>query len=446
MKRPLDWTRATEDDFEVIKKLGLGSYSTVWEVKHKVTNKRFAIKHENYIFNDPETCRNILREIGLLRHLQHEGIVNLFDVRTTSFPNYDELLIILDIHATDLKKLIKSTKTIPEAKIKRIMYELLKIVKYLHSAGVLHRDIKPGNILLNEEGRPVLCDFGLARGSINAERFYLARQESIDEANNKNKEENQKDEGEEKETVEEIGTVEETKESGEGENSPTSYCRKERIKYAKDLTGYVATRWYRAPEIILCQADYGPGIDIWGLGCVFAELLSMAKPDVEPKDRTPFFPGSSSYPYSPARSERLKCGISMLETDQLNIVLKMLGAPTKKDCEFIKDERRTKLLMEMHTEKSGLDKRIPSAGKDAIDLLKKMLQFSPILRATVDECLAHPYFTDIRDRKNEAVAPTRIEFDFEAQSYLSKEQLKELIDEELEHFKRLRESNKIMWS
>lgn len=441
MKRLLDWTRATEDDFEVIKKLGLGSYSTVWEVKHKVTNKRFAIKHEDYIFNDPETCRNILREIGLLRHLQHEGIVNLLDVRTTSFPNYDELLIILDLHATDLKKVIKSTKTIPEIKIKRIMYELLKIVKYLHSAGVLHRDIKPGNILLDEEGRPVLCDFGLARGSINAERFYLQRQESIDEIN-MNKEKNP---GDEKEIVEESDTVEETKEAGEGENSPTSYCRKGCRKYTKDLTGYVATRWYRAPEIILCQADYGPGIDIWGLGCVFAELLSMAKADVEPKDRKPFFPGSSSYPYSPARSERLKCGISMLETDQLNIVLKMLGAPTKEDCEFIKDERRIKLLMEMHTEKSELDKRIPSAGKDAIDLLKKMLQFSPLLRATVDECLAHSYFADVRDKTSEAVAPAKIEFDFEAQTYLSKEQLKELIDEELEYFRRLRESNKIIW-
>jgi len=423
----LNWSEEIKDEFELVKKLGLGSYSTVWEVKHKATGRRFAIKHEESIFNHIEACRNILREIRLLHYLQHEGIVNLFDVRTTSYPEYDDLLIILDLHATDLKKFIRTTKTISEQNIKAIMYGLLKIVKYLHSAGVLHRDIKPANILLSKEGKPVLCDFGLARGSIKEEHFYLPRKENTDE-----------------ELGEEHKSEEIKKINGE-EYSSKSCDPQECRKSTKDLTGYVATRWYRAPEIILCRANYGSGIDVWGLGCVFAELLSTANSDVKPEDRKSFFPGNSSYPYSPAKSEKLKCGISMIQTDQLNVILKTLGAPSKKDCEFIKDEKKAKVLMEMHTQKPELDKRIPSAGKDAIDLLKNMLEFSPIMRATVDECLAHPYFLDIRDKASEVTAPAKAEFDFETQSYLSKEKLKELIDEELNWFKGLRDRGKIMW-
>jgi serine/threonine protein kinase len=401
---------SVEDDFEIIERLGIGSYSTVWKIRYKETDAFFALKHENNIFNDLETCRNILREIRLLHHLQNEGIVKIRDVRTTT-SNYNELLIILDLHAIDLKKFINTAKTISEEEIKYIMYELLKTIKYLHSAGVLHRDIKPGNILLSEKGKPVLCDFGLARGSIHEKYFQVPRRESIEEARTAAQEDHKKDE---------------TK-------------RKSTRKLKKDLTGYVATRWYRAPEIILCPTNYGPGIDIWALGCVFAELLEIN--NTEPTQRKPFFPGNSSFPYSPAYKEKLKCGISMHETDQLNVILKTLGCLSREDCEFLEDERRIKLLMEMHREESKLDKRFALAGKDAIDLLKKMLQFNPIMRATVDECLEHNFFADIRDKEDEIVAGSKIDFDFEAKSYLSKERFKELIDEELDHFKELRENH-----
>jgi len=421
MKRHLDWINSIKDDFEVIEKLGIGSYSTVWKVKHKETNICFALKHESYIFNNLEICRNILREICLLHNLQNEGVVKIRDVRTTA-SDYNELLIFLDLHASDLKKFISTTKTISEERIKHIMYELLKTIKYLHSTGVLHRDIKPGNILLSEKGKPVLCDFGLARGSIREEHFQVPRREHTEEICS--------------------GTREDYKE----EETQCKSCR----KLTKDLTGYVATRWYRAPEIILCQANYGPGVDIWALGCVLAELLKMN--DIEPTQRKPFFPGSSSFPYSPARKEKLKCGMSMHETDQLNVILKTLGGLSREDCEFLEDERRTKQLMEMHCEEPKLNERFISAGTNAIDLLKKMLQFNPEMRATVDECLEHAFFADIRDKESEVIAEAKIVFDFEAKLmllivfftiaiYLTKEKLKELIDKELDYFKELREKH-----
>jgi serine/threonine protein kinase len=135
----------------------------------------------------------------------------------------------------------------------------------------------------------------------------------------------------------------------------------------------------------------------------------------------------------------------MHETDQLQVILNTLGAPTERDCEFLKDEKRTKLLMEMHKGKSKLRKLITSAEKNAINLLKKMLEFNPMMRATVDECLEHEYFAGIRGKASEVAAPAKLDFDFEAKIYLNKEKLKELIDEELNYFKGLRDKGKIIW-
>ena len=78
--------------------------------------------------------------------------------------------------------------------------------------------------------------------------------------------------------------------------------REERKNMKRELTGHVVTRWYRAPEIILLEKDYGPAIDIWAVGCIFAELLGMMKENAPTfMDRTPLFPGKSCFPLSPAK-------------------------------------------------------------------------------------------------------------------------------------------------
>jgi len=436
MRKPINWGCAIEKEFEIYGKLGSGSYASVWEARHRATGTRVAIKREEAIFTDLIDCKRILREIKLLRNLNHEGIVRLIDVRAAPYPEYDTLLLILDFHESDLKKLIRSTDSINELEVKTIIYELLKGVKYLHSAKVLHRDIKPGNVLLSANKKPKICDFGLARGgldtteSVSYERIKKVRpseQTHWDLASSGTFEMEETKNEEDKTSVEPMKI-----------SSPP--------KPKKELTSYVVTRWYRAPEIILTKSDYGTGIDIWAIGCIFAELLSMLNYSLDPTERKPLFPGSSCYPYSPGKVEKLKGGLSVLENDQLNIIIEVLGTPTQDDCSFIKDPYKVQLLLEKHGTKMDLSKKYPQAGLLAIDLLKGMLQFNPHKRAKVDECLRHPYFMEIRKETSEVTAPAPIDFDFEKEKSLSKTRLRELIDVELDYFKNLRTKGLIKWS
>ena len=150
----------------------------------------------------------------------------------------------------------------------------------MHSANLLHRDLKPSNLLLNSECHMKVADFGLAR--------------SLDTKN--------------------------------PDEQPL-------------LTDYVATRWYRAPEIILLEKDYGPGIDMWAVGCIFAELLGMMKENSPTfLDRKPLFPGKSCFPLSPAKvATESKAGLPFSNTDQLAVIFEIIGSPSKEDCSFVTD-------------------------------------------------------------------------------------------------------------
>lgn len=123
-----------------------------------------------------------------------------------------DIYLVFEKMDTDLFKIIKSQQFLSPDHYKFIMYQVLRAIYYLHSANIIHRDIKPSNVLINEDCSIKLCDFGLSRG-INDE------------------------------------------------------C-------SMELTEYVVTRFYRAPEIMLCFHEYSKAIDIWSVGCTFGELLS----------------------------------------------------------------------------------------------------------------------------------------------------------------------------
>ena len=385
----------------------------------------------NDLFEDVIDCKRILREIMLLRSLKHKNIVRLIDVRAPTFPEYDTLFVILELEATDIKKHIKSAESIDPGQVQKIVYELLKSVKYLHTSGVLHRDIKPGNVLLTSEGSPKICDFGLARGGLNTtqvpvkcekkKKQRLVTEPSWEMVNSGELLEDKKD---------------------EEDKSPSKPIFP---PIAEKLTSYVVTRWYRAPEIILCKSDYGPAIDVWSIGCIFAELLSMLNITIEAYERKPLFPGASCFPFSPSKHEKVQDGMSTLENDQLNIILEVLGTPSKEDCEFIKDPKKKEIILQKRSKMVDLNSIFPQADEDAISLLRKMLMFNPHKRASVDECLSHPYFSQIRNKASE-ISGSKIEFEFEKESKLSKARLKKLIDVELVYFRDLRGRGKIQWS
>ena len=167
----------------------------------------------------------------------------------------------------------------------------------------------------------------------------------------------------------------------------------------RELTGHVVTRWYRAPEIILLEKDYGPAIDIWAVGCIFAELLGMMKENAPTfMDRQPLFPGKSCFPLSPAKdpTEQRK-GFPFSSTDQLAVIFALIGSPTDDDKSFVTDHKALEYLESFPwTARVDLAQKYPGAPPEAVDFLNKILVFNPYFRMSLDAALQHPLFDNVR--------------------------------------------------
>ncbi|XP_075067598.1 mitogen-activated protein kinase 15 isoform X2 [Mixophyes fleayi] len=187
-----------------------------------------------------------------------------------------------------------------------ILYQLLKATKFLHSGNVIHRDQKPSNILLDADCLVKLCDFGLARS------LYQIQEDSGNPA----------------------------------------------------LTEYVATRWYRAPEILLASHRYTKGVDMWSVGCILGEML-LGKP---------LFPGTSTI-------------------NQIERIMNVIPAPSQEDILAIKSEYGASVIGRINPRQrtSLMDLLPPSCPPEAVDLLNRLLIFNPYKRLTADEALQHPY-------------------------------------------------------
>jgi mitogen-activated protein kinase 1/3 len=200
----------------------------------------------------------------------------------------------LEYAESDLKKILKSSINLEFLHIQTIIYNLLCAIKYLHESKVIHRDLKPANVLINEDCSVKLCDYGLARSvtGVESAEMILKKAEKDDTPMDVS------------DTQSNASDVKMTTEENKNDMKSRLLATKDQRKNMKrELTGHVVTRWYRAPEIILLEKDYGPAIDIWAVGCIFAELLGMMKEHAPTfLDRTPLFPGKSCFPLSPAKS------------------------------------------------------------------------------------------------------------------------------------------------
>jgi len=199
--------------------IGKGSYGVVCSATDNFTGETVAIKKINNVFDHVSDATRILREIKLLRLLRHPDIVEIKHIMLPpSAREFKDIYVVFELLETDLHQVIKANDDLSPEHHQFFLYQLLRGLKYIHTAEVFHRDLKPKNILANSDCKLKICDFGLARPSFN--------------------------------------------------DMPTTVF----------WTDYVATRWYRAPE--LCGsffAKYTPAIDIWSIGCIFAEVL-LGKP------------------------------------------------------------------------------------------------------------------------------------------------------------------------
>ena len=151
-------------NYIVEKIVGIGSYGSVCRAISKLTGNKVAIKRMANIFEDEVDCKRILREITLLRKLDHPQIVKIIEILEPRDPLFfKSLYVVMEYMESDLKKVVRSPIHLDLVHIQTILFRLMSAVKYLHEEDVVHRDLKPANVLIREDCSIKLCDFGLAR-------------------------------------------------------------------------------------------------------------------------------------------------------------------------------------------------------------------------------------------------------------------------------------------
>jgi len=435
------------DRYEPIKVLGSGSYGKVVEAIDKTTKKKVAIKKINELFVDLIDTKRILREITLLRFMKNQFIVELLDIiYDKNNKNFDCIYLIFECLPSDLKKLIKSNNYLTIDDVKKYIYHILCGLKYIHSCAVLHRDLKPGNILLDHNYQIKICDFGLAR-CVNRDNDdeiieNIPEEKKIDQLKlDKHNEFLNKYASPSTNRKEKDSSKEETPTNKDG--GSTSKTSKNRIppklKFLKNqkkeqiLSVHVVSRWYRAPELILIETNYTGSIDVWSVGCIFAELMMMIKENAHTfMDRAPLFPGKSCFPLSPPGKNKVKVnefGFPNEKADQLNVIFDVIGSPNEESMRFVTDPNAIlylKSLSQKKKNKINFKTKFPGCSEESLDLLQKMLIFDPNKRITVNECLEHPFFKDIRDPNKEEEANFNLEFEFENDNNLTVGKLRNL--------------------
>jgi mitogen-activated protein kinase 15 len=335
--------------YEVQTKLGKGAYGIVWKAVDKKNGQIVALKKIFDAFQNATDAQRTFREIMFLQELNnHDNIIKLLNVLKAE--NDRDIYLTFEFMESDLHAVIRASILLDVHK-SYIMHQIFRSLKYMHSAQLLHRDIKPSNVLLNSDCHVKMADFGLARS---------IAQLSSEEGN------------------------------------PT-------------LTDYVATRWYRAPEILLSSERYTTGVDMWACGCILGELINGK----------PIFPGSSSM-------------------NQLDRILEITGRPSAEDAASIQSPFAVQMVETMKApDTPRLEAKFPSASPEALDLLSKLLQFNPEKRISAEDALRHPYCAQFHNPEDEPVADKIITIPIDDNTKYSIQQYRERLYLEIVKKKKL---------
>ncbi|NP_001154933.1 cyclin dependent kinase 1 [Nasonia vitripennis] len=297
------------DNFIRIEKIGEGTYGVVYKGKHKKTGEIVAMKKIRLESEDEGVPSTAIREISLLKELKHPNIVSLMDVLMEE----SKLYLIFEYLTMDLKKYMDSLgngKLMDPDLVRSYLYQITRAILFCHQRRVLHRDLKPQNLLIDKKGVIKVADFGLGRAFGIPVRVY---------------------------------------------------------------THEVVTLWYRAPEILLGANRYTCSIDMWSVGCIFAEMAT----------KKPLFQGDS-------------------EIDQLFRIFRVLKTPTEEIWPGVTQLADYKATFP-NWKTNNLQAQVKTLDENGVDLLEAMLIYDPSARITARDALQHKYFDNLDKRKLPAV-------------------------------------------
>lgn len=337
-----------QSNYENIQQIGSGAFGFVVSAnKIDTPDDPVAIKKISD-FHHEILCRRVLREIQIMKSLNHDNIIQIREIiRETDGKgsgNLTAIFIVLDYMEQDLAKLL-SEQALSNEIINWFSYQLFCALKYIHSAEIIHRDLKPGNILINSACDLKICDFGLARVAQHTARI-----------------------------------------------DPS-------------MTSYVATRWYRAPEVLLSEGAYSISMDIWSVGCIIAEMIS----------NNALFQGNN-------------------QQHQISLIFDFIGNPTEEQIEQLPND-----LIKRYARQIAKEVRQPNtffienshADARILDLGKKCLEFTPGKRISAVEALEHGYFEEFHDAEEEPVFEGKMNVNVDIEQ-LGRVEIIKLISEEAE--------------
>ncbi|KAJ7230665.1 Pkinase-domain-containing protein [Mycena pura] len=280
------------------------TYGVVYKARDTDTNTIVALKKIRLEAEDEGVPSTAIREISLLKELADDNIVRLLNIVHAD----QKLYLVFEYLEMDLKRFMEEANRekspMSPALVKKFTYQLNLGLVYCHSRRILHRDLKPQNLLIDRQNNLKLADFGLARA------FGLPMRTYTHEAR-------------------------------------------------------VVTLWYRAPEVLLGSRHYATGIDMWSVGCIYAEMAMKGQP---------LFPGDS-------------------EIDQIFKIFKILGTPNEECWPGVQTLSDFKTTFPQWSSQP-LTSVVTVLDRDAIDLLQDMLTYNPAKRISAKRALIHPYFSD----------------------------------------------------
>lgn len=333
-----------------------------------------------------------------------------------------------------------------------MLYSLLCGLLYMHSAGVCHRDLKPQNCLVDIADYSIrLCDFGLSC-SLRLEDVVRRIQRSFRRFLKRKRDRERTRTAGGGVVGKGLACIDDGAKAGSMSGSPEQLQDPKAAAELEEhldqpatlrrqLTAHVATRYYRAPEVILREPFYDNAIDIWAAGCIFSEMLGCVRENGSPEERGPLFPGETCFPLSPdtAHLRDMQHYTDPESMELLNLIFKVIGTPSDVEIAGISKKGTQQYLRHFPSRELDvqreLQSRFPSASDAELDVLVRMLRFSPSNRITTKEALAHPLFKGIRRPDEELEAQHTIFLELELEPNLDEAQTRRYLGREVQRLR-----------